>query len=369
MGSIKKKTRDKPGSPVDDRVPNKLAIVSAHEAAGSAIGYETGAMASMVVNCRAYKKSNVACSIALDEISDVLLQEGSFVWLDLNEPDQELLKKMQEEFGLHDLAVEDAQMAQQRPKLEEYGDTLFVVLQTAELTQVGGEVVFGETHVFVGLQFLVTVTHGSTLNYEKIRTRCESAPQGFSRGPGFPLYVITDAIVDQYSPVLLDFQQRLEKLEADIFESRFNRKTLVKLYELKREMLLLQAAAVPLLDICSALTRFHSVMIPKDMRLYFRDIYDHVKRLNQSMESMREMLTAAMSVNLTLITVDQNEVVQRLAGWGAILAIPTMVFSLFGMNFRYMPELEWQYSYPVTLGFVCLSCVWLYHRLKKVGWL
>jgi len=277
------------------------------------------------------------------------------------------LARIQQEFGLHELAVEDTRSAHQRPKVEEYGDCLFVVLHTAEMYE--QEVRFGETHVFVSKRFLVSVRHRSALSYSKVRERCETVPQRLARGPGFGLYALMDFIVDNYRPVVDGLHQRFELLEADIFKSRFSRETLEQLYELKGERLRLREAAEPLMDICNELMRVHPDIIPKNIRIYFRDISDHVKRVNQAIDRMREMLTAAMQVYLTMVTVRQNEVVKRLAGWGAILAIPTMVFSLYGMNFRYMPELEWAFSYPLIMGGTAVGCLMLYHRLKKVGWL
>ena len=321
----------------------------------------------MVVNSVIYKDGKRIGEIAVEEIGKALSQEGTFVWLGVREPTAKLLEKIQQQFGLHELAIEDAQSAHQRPKLEEYGESLFVVLQTAQLWR--DDIVFGETHLFAGSRFLISIRHNSPLSYQKVRERCESMPQALAKGPGFPLYAIMDFIVDHYVPVLDGLQIRFEHLEADIFKNRMSRDTLEQLYELKRELLLLRGAVTPLLDICSTLTRFHSDIIPKDVRFYFRDIYDHVGRLNQTIDNMREMLTAAMQVHLAVITVGQNEIVKRLAGWGAILAIPTMVFSLYGMNFAHMPELDWQFGYPTTLVAVSLSCLWLYWRLRRVRWL
>jgi len=322
---------------------------------------------AMVMQCVAYAKGKRLGEVTIEDISDVIQQEDTFVWLGLREPDASLLMKIQEEFGLHELAIEDTRSAHQRPKLEEYGDSLFLVLQTAEFVQ--NTVQFGETHAFIGPRFLVTVRHGSSLNYQKVRERCENLPESLAKGPGFALYALVDFIVDHYVLVVDGLRERFDRLEEDVFKHRFNRQTLEQLYELKRELLLLRGAAEPLLDISQQLMRFHAKIIPKDIRFYYRDIHDHVKRVDQAIDSMREMLTAAMQVHLTLVTVGQNEIVKRLAGWGAILAIPTMVFSLYGMNFKYMPELDWRFSYPAILGGVTLACVWLYRRLKKVGWL
>jgi magnesium transporter len=285
----------------------------------------------------------------------------------LLEANRELLIKIQEEFGLHDLAIEDACAAHQRPKIEEFGESLFMVLHTAHL--VGDEVKFGETHIFLGPRFLVTVRHGYSRSHSKIRARCEAMPKQLAKGPGFALYSIMDFIVDNYVPVIDGLQARFDELESAIFQYRPSRQTMEGLYELKRELMLLEGAITPVIDICNELMRLHNTVIPKEGRVYFRDVADHVKRIDQKIHGMREMLVAAMGVHLTFETVRQNEVVKRLAGWGAILAIPTMVFSWYGMNFRHMPELDWQYSYPVVVGGVALGSLLLYWRLKKAGWL
>lgn len=321
----------------------------------------------MVMKCVGYQNGVSIGDVTIEDISEVVKLENTFVWLGLHEADNELLAKIQEEFGLHELAVEDACVAHQRPKIEEYGDSLFMVLHTAHLE--GERVAFGETHIFMGPRFLVTVRHGASRGHSKVRGRCEAMPQRLAKGPSFVLYSIMDFIVDNYVPVIDGLQARFDVLESAIFQYKPSRKTIEGLYELKRELLLLEGAINPVIDICNELMRFHSQNIPKDVRVYFRDIADHIKRIDQQLHGMREMLLAAMQVHLTFETVRQNEVVKRLAGWGAILAIPTMVFSWYGMNFRHMPELDWQYSYPTVVGGVILGSLILYWRLKKSGWL
>ncbi|MCK9619543.1 MAG: magnesium/cobalt transporter CorA [Methylobacter sp.] len=320
-----------------------------------------------IIKCAAYQDGASIGDVTVENISEVLKRENTFVWLGLYEADGELLAKIQQEFGLHELAIEDALTAHQRPKIEEYGESLFMVLHTAHLAE--EQVEFGETHIFMGPRFLVTVRHGASRSHSKVRERCEAMPQQLAKGPGFVLYSIMDFIVDNYVPVIDGLQQRFDVLESAIFESRPSRQTIEGLYELKRELLQLEGAINPVIDICNELMRFHSGLIPKDVQVYFRDIADHIKRIDQAIRGMREMLLAAMQVHLTFETVRQNEVVKRLAGWGAILAIPTMVFSWYGMNFRHMPELEWQYSYPLVVGGVGVGSVLLYLRLKRVGWL
>ncbi|MFZ4700361.1 MAG: magnesium and cobalt transport protein CorA [Candidatus Methylumidiphilus sp.] len=341
---------------------NELSTPDPNAAQTSSRAYQ-----AMVMKCVAYTDGRRIGDITIEQISEAIARDNTFVWLGLREPNGALLDKIQAEFGLHELAIEDTRSTHQRPKLEEYGDSLFLVLQTAQFYR--NAIQFGETHVFVGPRFIVTVRHGTPLSFTKVRERCESMPESLAKGPGFALYALIDFIVDHYMPVVDGLQERFERLEEDVFKNRFNQQTLEKLYELKHELVLLRGATTPLEDICNELMRFHDNIINRDIQFYYRDITDHLKRINQSIDGMREMLTAAMHVYLALITVGQNEVVKRLAGWGAILALPTMVFSLYGMNFKSMPEFDWPYSYPLLLGTLTIACFLLYGRLKKAGWL
>ena len=319
------------------------------------------------MECVAYRQGKRVGDIAIGEIGETLKQEGTFVWLGLCESDDALSDKIQAVFGLHELAVEDARSAHQRPKLESYGDTLFLAMKTAHWS--GDTARFGETHVFVGARFLISIRYGPALESGNVREHCESIPRRLAQRPGFVLYAIMDHVVDNYMPVVSGLQQGLESLEADIFKRQDYRMALEELYALEQELVLLKSAIEPLPDICSELMHFHDPIIPKDMRFYYRDIYDHARRINQTIGTLREMLATATQVHLTAVTVGQNEVVKRLAGWGAILNIPILVFSLYGMNFKHMPELELRYGYPAVLGGVFASCLLLYVRLKRLGWL
>ena len=321
----------------------------------------------MIVNVSAYENGKRLPDIDIDRISDLLVKPDTFVWVGLYEPDDALLAKMQEEFGLHELAVEDARVAHQRPKIETYRDSLFLVLKTANLK--GEKVAYGETHLFVGSNFLVSVRHGDTPGYAIVRERCEETANLLSKGPGFALYAILDFVADNYQPIIERFEDEFDKLEEGIFKSDFDRLVIGRIYELKRQLLELRNAALPVGDIANELMRFHDDLIAKELRAYFRDVKDHVARLVGMADNMREMLNSAMQVNLALVGVSQNEVVKRLAGWGAILAVPTVVFSLYGMNFKNMPELNWTYGYPMAVSFTVVACFLLYKRLQKTGWI
>jgi magnesium transporter len=321
-----------------------------------------------VINCVAYARDGGRRDIPLDAISDVLaVDDGSFVWVGLHEPGEAVLDKLQEEFGLHDLAVEDANHAHQRPKLEAYGDSLFVAVNTAQV--VGERIQYGETHAFLGARYLVTVRHGATLSYAPARARIERDPALLAQGPAAGLYAVLDAIVDNYLPIADEFKATLRALEKDIFADTYQRGTVMRLYDLKRELTYMRVAVTPMQDVLSQLVRSHSTLVPEEMRLYFRDVLDHSVRVNESIDAMRDMLGTALGVNQALVTLAQGEVVKRLAGWAALLAAPTLVASWYGMNFAHMPELGGRYSYPLLVGVMVLVVLGLYRYLKKVRWL
>jgi magnesium transporter len=320
-----------------------------------------------IVNCAAYRQGKKLGPVEFDALAGVLSEPGTFVWLGLHEPDLALLRKVQQAFGLHDLAVEDALDAHQRPKLETYGDSVFVVLNTAQL--VGEEVVVGETHLFVGPNYVVSVRHGASSTYAPVRERCESDPQGLANGPGYVLYALMDFVVDHYLPIVNRLEDSFETLEQDIFRDEFDRAAIERLYQVKHQVLRLRNAVYPVEDICSQLNRLLEELVPKELRAYFRDIEDHASRIVRTLDVVREMLTTAVQVNLALVTVGQNEVVKRLAGWGAILAVPTVIFSLYGMNFSFMPELKLHYAYPVVIGVTATACTWLWRKLHRAGWI
>lgn len=324
--------------------------------------------AAMVANCVAYSADGKRIGdISLDAISDVLERPDTFVWVGLIEPDEALLEKLQEEFGLHDLAIEDAHNAHQRPKIEAYGDSLFIVAQTAQV--VDAAIQFGETHIFVGKRYLVTVRHGASLSYAPARRSCEQSPEMLVFGPSYGLYAVLDFIVDNFMPIVRSFREDLQELEEDIFEDTFKRETIRRLYNLKKELVTLRLAIGPLQDILNQLTRMHPGLLRDEVRPYFRDVYDHAARINESTDTMREMLTAALSVNLSLVTVAQGEVVKRLAGWAALLAAPTLLTSWYGMNFHHMPELDKPWGYAAMIAFTGLVCGGLFWLLRRAKWL
>ena len=317
----------------------------------------------------AYADGQRIGEVAIPDISEVLKQPGRFVWVGLHEPDDEVLKEVQQEFSLHDLAVEDAARAHQRPKLDQYGDSIFVVLRTAHIDSTTGGIDHGETHLFVGSNYIVSVRHGGSLPYVDVRSRCEASPHLMAKGPVFVLYSLMDFIVDQYFPLVDTFEDKLAELEDNVFRQRFTRETTERIYQLKRDLLEVKRAVAPLVDVCNRLTRADVGLIPEDARVYFRDIYDHVIRINEMVDTVRELLAAALEANLSLISVSQNEAMKRLAGWAAIVAVPTMIAGVYGMNFKFMPELDWYLGYPLALAVMVGACGFLYYKFKRSGWL
>jgi len=321
-----------------------------------------------IVNCALYKEGRRTANIQLKNAGDILKQTEGFVWIGLHEPQEETLQLVQQEFGLHDLAIEDAHGAHQRPKLEIYGNSVFIVLRTAQINK-EHHIEFGETHFFLGNNFIITVRHGSSISYADVRTRCENTPHLLGKGQGFALYAVMDSIVDQYFPVVNVLEEDLEKVEHKIFKERPSRETTEYIYHLKHELLEVKRAVFPLVEICNRLMRFDFNYIAEDTRPYFRDIYDHAMRINEMVDNSRELLNTALEANFSLISISQSEVSKKFAGWAAIIGVPTMVAGIYGMNFSDMPELHWRYGYPVILTATIGLCVVLYLLFRRSGWL
>lgn len=323
-----------------------------------------------VVNCVVYnrKTGQKLADIPIDQVSEALAEsQDNFVWVGLHEPDAVEMKLVKEEFSLHELAVEDATHTQHRPKIEAYGDTLFAVMRTARLE--GDDICMGHTYVFLGPHYVLTVRQGASLSYASVRQHCEQNPKMMRHGPAYVLYAVLDFIVDNYYPVVEGLSAHLKEIEHDIFASTFRREVMRHLYDLKRELVNMRLATTPLQDMCGYLMHADEKMMPKAMYPYLRDINDHVLRINDGINAQSEMLKVAMDVNMAMVTVGQNEVVKRLASWAAILAVPTMIASFYGMNFEYMPELKWHYGYPLALTVMAVGCIILYRRLKSRKWL
>jgi magnesium transporter len=322
-----------------------------------------------LIDCAAYASGARVADVPLEAIGATLERPDRFVWMGLFEPEQDLLRRVQQQFHLHDLAVEDAYNAHQRPKLEQYDNALFVVLRTAHVTPDSHKLEFGETHVFVGRNYIVTVRHGSLQSHVGLRARCECTPHLLSQGPGYVLYALMDFVVDQYLPIVQHYEEQVQAVEEDILDGTVSIESTARIYRLKRDLLALRRAVAPLVEVCNRLMRFDMPQIPEVTRPYFRDVYDHVVRLNETIDAQRELLTTALEAKLTLMSVSQSEHMKRLAAWAAMIAVPTMIAGIYGMNFEYMPELGWRYGYLGSLVVMALACTGLFVGFKRSGWL
>jgi magnesium transporter len=321
----------------------------------------------MLVNCVAYEKGRKLGDIPLNEISDYLQRPGCFVWVALFEPENKELLAMQEEFGLHELAVEDAQSGHQRPKIEEYGDSLFVVLNTVELE--GKELRLGEVDIFVGRNYVLSVRHRAKRGFADVRARSEREPDLLEHGSAFVLYALMDAAVDRYFPVIDAIEHEFENIEEQIFIAGLARRNIEALYGLKQKLMVLKHAVAPLLDATAKLFGGRVPRICSGMQEYFRDVYDHLVRINLSIESSREMISSAIAASLSSIQLQDNETTKRFAAYAALVAVPTMIAGVYGMNFEHMPELQWIFGYPLTIGLMVVLDLYLYFRFRKAGWL
>ena len=324
----------------------------------------------MIINCAVYENGRKRADIHADDISHWLQQPGCFVWVALQDPDAAELAQLQEEFDLHELAVEDARKGHQRPKMEEYGNTLFVVMHLLDPSfQVDSDEPVGELAVFAGPNFVLSVRTRCAQNFMAVRQRCEREPELLQHGAGIVLYALMDAAVDRYFPLLDDFETELEDVEEHIFTPGAARGNIERLYALKRRTGMLRHAVAPLLDV---LGKLHGGRVPPvcaGVQEYFRDVHDHVTRIAGTTESVRDTIGTAIQVNLSMVTIEESETTKQLAAWAAIFAASTALAGIWGMNFEGMPELKWMYGYPIALAVILSTGVVLYWRFRKAGWL
>lgn len=322
----------------------------------------------MLINCVAYQEGKKLSDIPVEAISDYLELPRCFVWVALADPQLAELATMKEEFGLHELAVEDALRGNQRPKIEEYGDSLFAVVRMVELT--GDELVVGELDVFVGPNYVLSARNNASKGFLGVRARAEREPHLLTKGAAFVLYALMDAVVDRYFPVVDMLESELEKIEDRIFtEGSQSRDNIERLYELKRKVMALRHAVVPLVD---QVGKLYGGRIPpgfEHTQEYFRDVHDHLYRIQSTVDTMRDTIATAIQVHLSMVAIEAGDVNKRLAAWAAIFAVLTAFAGIWGMNFEFMPELKWRYSYPLAITAMASVCGYLYYRFKKSGWL
>jgi magnesium transporter len=321
----------------------------------------------MLVNCVVYEDGRKLADIDKREIRGYLARPGCFVWVALKDATEAELAEMQEEFDLHPLAVEDAGHGHQRPKLEEYGNSLFVVLNTIEV--MGDELRIGELDVFVGRNYVLSVRRGTEHGFQDVRARCEREPELLRNGSGYVLYTLMDTVVDRYFPVLDAVEMELENIEQQLFSGSAPRSNIERLYYVKQKLTTLKHATGPLLEYTGKLFGGRVPGVCSGLGEYFRDVYDHLVRLNQSIDAARDTVTTAIQVNLAMITIGESEVTKRLAAYAALVAVPTMIVGIYGMNFEHMPELKWSFGYPLVMAVMVAIDGYLFYRFRRTGWL
>ncbi|MEP7183486.1 MAG: magnesium/cobalt transporter CorA [Betaproteobacteria bacterium] len=325
----------------------------------------------MLINCVAYQNGRKLADIEVEDISEYVVRPDCFVWVALFEATHEELDQMAEEFGLHPLAIEDARKGHQRPKIEEYGDSLFAVMHTIETAADDPDAALtgGEVAIFVGTNYILSVRHRTQQGFAEVRARCEREPEQLQHGSGFVFYALMDTIVDRYFPILEGLETELEAIEEQIFVKNSARSNIESLYALKQKLMVLKHAVDPMEEATGKLFGGRVPQVCTGMQAYFRDVHDHIHRIHGSIEGIRDMMATAIQVNLGMISLAESEVTKKLAAWAAIIAVPTMVAGIYGMNFKNMPELDWLYGYPLAVLTMVLGDIVLYLHFKKVKWL
>lgn len=324
----------------------------------------------MLISCVAYQNGRKLGDIPIEDVSEYVSRPDCFVWVALAEPTADEIELMAEEFGLHELAVEDAQKGHQRPKIEEYGDHLFAVLHTLEKHHDDADDLrVGEIAIFAGRNYVLSVRRGSQQGFAAVRARAEREPEHLALGAGFVLYALMDAVVDRYFPVLEDLEEELEQLEGQIFRATPTRANIEGFYDLKYRITVLSHAVGPLMDGVGKLFGGRVPAIVNGAQEYYRDVYDHLQRLSSGVNALREMLQTGIQVSLTLISLSESEATKQLAAWGALIAVPMMIAGVYGMNFEHMPELAWRFGYAWAIALMAGVDVFLYWKFRKAGWI
>jgi len=322
----------------------------------------------VIVNCALYESGRRRDGdLPLERAGKAAREDGAFVWLGVFEPEAGEFEAIAREFDLHELAVEDAIKAHQRPKVEQYGDTLLVVVKTARYVDPEEVIEVGELLLFVNPAFIITVRHGEG-ELGPVRTRIERRPDLLVHGVGMVLYAILDHVVDGYEQAAQGIDVDIQQVERQVFSPDRDNPA-ERIYKLEREVLDFHTAVAPLSGAVDEISRGHFEVVPEELREYYRDVHDHLRRVNQRVVGFRELLGSALHANLTQVSVRQNEDMRKISAWVAILAVPTMIAGLYGMNFDHMPELHWRFGYPLVLVIIAVACGVLYRRFKQVGWL
>ena len=325
------------------------------------------ASAPGVVACALYR-DGARCNMSIEEASTAAKAGEGIAWIGLYEPDEEMLCRIRAQFNLHELLIEDVHQAHQRPKLDSYGDVVFLAIRTAQLA--GGERIdFGETHLIAGKGFIISIRHGASASYTPVRARCERSPELMRIGESFVIYAILDFVTDNYFPVLDSIEEELEEIENEIFAATPANEKIERIYRLRVELQRMRRVVSPMLEICNRLGRHDFSATAQAIVPYLHDLHDHAQLVNDAIVDLRERLASAFEASLLLASARQNDIVKKLAGWAAILAVPTAIAGIYGMNFKFMPELEWNFGYPAVMLFIVSLCTLLFYRFKRSGWL
>jgi magnesium transporter len=322
----------------------------------------------MLINCVLYQEGKKIRDIPMDENARwKSAGDDGFVWVALKDPTVAELDAVQRQFGLHELAVEDARQGHQRPRIEEYGDSLFFVVHLIEMVR--GELHVGEVDVFVGPHYVVSVRSRSDQGFLGVRARAEREPHMLRQGSTFVAYALLDAVIDRYFPVLDALETELERIESQIFQRGSGRNNIERLYKLKQQVGELRHAVAPLQEALGKLLGGRAPALCLPSQHYFRNAYDHLSRINAATDSIRDTIGTAIQVNLSMVTIEEGEVTKRLAAWAAIFAVVPAFAGIWGMNFKHMPDLEWPFGYPLALFVMVSVCVILYSRFRAAKWL
>jgi len=330
------------------------------------VGAQASASAPGVVACALYR-DGVRCDMSIEEASTAAKAGEGIAWIGLYEPDEDLLRRIQAQFNLHELLIEDVHHAHQRPKLDSYGDVVFLAVRTAQLA--GERIDFGETHLIVGKGFIISIRHGASASYTPVRARCERTPELMRIGESFVIYAILDFITDNYFPVLDEIEDELEAIESEIFAATPANEKIEHIYRLRVELQRMRRVVAPMLEICNRLGRHEFPTTASAIVPYLHDLHDHAQLLNEAIGDLRERLASAFEASLLLASARQNDIVKKLASWAAILAVPTAIAGIYGMNFKFMPELDWDFGYPAVMLFMASLCSFLFYRFKRSAWL
>ena len=325
----------------------------------------------MLISCVAYENGRKLADIPVEDISEYVKRQNCFVWVAIVDPTREELDQMAQEFGLHDLAVDDARSGHQRPKIEEYGDSLFAVLHPVERIKTAEgveELLVGEVDIFVGENYVLSVRHRTRVGFAAVRARTEREPELLKHGSGFVFYALMDNVVDRYFPILDSLETELEQIEEKIFVRGSARSNIQALYALKQKLMLLKHAVDPLMEATGKLYGGRVPHICTGMGEYFRDVYDHLHRIHETIEGIRDMVTTAIQVNLGMISLSDNEITKRLAAWGALITVPTLIAGIYGMNFKNMPELDWLFGYPFAIALMFGVDAYLFWKFREAKW-